>query len=237
MTKYLAQLFITINGADAPQAFMDDLLEVVVDSSLSLPDMFTILVRDSDLQWVDDGRLDVGKAVEIRVQVDEESGGQSGTLINGEIVALEPEFSVDGDTRLQIRGYTKAHRLHRGKKTRTFLQQTDSQIVQTLASEAGLSAAVDSTNTTYDYVLQYNQTNMEFLQARAQRIGYQVSGADGKLYFKKGDASQGTGPVLEFGANLRRFRPCLACNAPGQRGQRQGLGCQRQDRHQRAGEP
>jgi phage baseplate assembly protein gpV len=98
--------------------------------------------------------------------------------------------------------------LHRGKKTRTFLKQKDSDIVQTIAGEVGLQPEVDATTVTYDYILQNNQTNMEFLLARAQRIGYQIYTADGKLHFKKGDFSQGEGPALNLGEELLSFRPC-----------------------------
>ncbi len=56
--KFLAQCFIKINGADMNEEFMDSLIEVVVDSSLYLPDMVTIAVRDVKLQWVDDAKAD-----------------------------------------------------------------------------------------------------------------------------------------------------------------------------------
>lgn len=207
-TQRLPQCFIKIGGQDMSDEFMSDLIEVVVDSSLHLPGMFTILVQDTQLKWVDDTSLDIGKAVEVRVKQQEEEGGQEGVLIKGEITALEPHFSGEGQTVLTIRGYDKSHRLHRGKKTRTFLKQTDSQIAQKIAQEAGLSASADSTSVQYDYVLQNNQTNMEFLQTRAGRIGYQVYVADNTLYFKKGQASAGDGPELNLGDTLRSFRPC-----------------------------
>lgn len=208
--QFLSKFFIKINGQDVPQVFIDALLEVTVDQSLYLPAMFTIELHDPDLKWVDDALLDLGKSVEISASLASDWGGGQGALISGEITALEPSFSGQGDTRILVRGYTKAHRLHRGKKTRTFLKQTDSAIAQTIAGEVGLSPQVDATSITYDYVIQYNQTNMEFLQARAARIGYQVMTADGKLYFKKGEANLGDGPTLKLGETLMAFRPQLA---------------------------
>lgn len=204
----LTQFPVKIDRQNAPQEFMDALVEIVVDSSLHLPDMFTILLRDSELQWVDDFRLDIGKEVEIRARTGEEQGGQEGTLIQGEITALEPNFSGEGRTTLLVRGYDKSHRLHRGKQTRTFLQVSDSDLASRIAREVNLTADVDTTNITYDYVLQNNQTNMEFLLARAERIGYQVYAAEGSLYFKAGDYSQRGGPELSLGETLRTFRPC-----------------------------
>ncbi|MEW5958664.1 MAG: VgrG-related protein [Chloroflexota bacterium] len=208
--EFLYKFFVKINNQNVPQEFIDDLAEVVVDTGLYLPEMFTIQLNDPQLKWVDDERLALGKEVEISAQTAGEAGGQRGALMKGEITALEPAFSAEGATTLLLRGYNKSHRLHRGRKTRTFQRQTDSAIVQTIAAEVGLTPQVDATRIIYDHVLQNNQTNMEFLQTRAERIGYQVFAAEGKLYFKKGEASLGHGPELALGETLVNFRPSLA---------------------------
>jgi phage protein D/phage baseplate assembly protein gpV len=207
--SHFTQLFIKINGTDISPELMHQLEEAVVDTSLHMPGMFTLLFQDPELKWVDDTLFEVGKAVEISIQTGQEQGNLQGSLIKGEITAIEPDFSPQGKTTLLIRGYDKSHRLHRGKKTQTFLKQTDSDIVRKIAGEAGLTSEVDATSVRYDYVLQNNQTNMEFLLARAERIGYQVYGVDGKLCFKKGEANQGEGPELALGETLLNFRPSL----------------------------
>jgi phage protein D/phage baseplate assembly protein gpV len=208
MTKYVGHFILKIGGQNVSEEFMDALDEVVVDTSLYLPDMFTIQLDDPALKWVDDSLLDIGKEVEISVESGEEHSGESGLLMKGEITALEPNFSTTGRTTMLVRGYDKSHRLHRGRKTRTFQQQKDSDLATTIARDAGLAPQVDTTTVSYEYVLQNNQTNMEFLLARAERIGYQVYVADGKLYFKKGDFSQGDGPELTYEEDLLSFQPC-----------------------------
>lgn len=207
--KFLPIIYIKIDGQPVSQEFIDNLREVVVDTSLDVPSMFTISLNDPKLKWVDDASLALGKPVEISVKPAEENAREK-ILISGEITGLEPNFSSHNISTMLVRGYTKDHRLHRGKKNRTFLQKTDSDIASKLAGEAGLTASVDATTVTYDYLLQYNQTNMEFLQARAARIGYQVFAADGKLYFKKGEANLGDGPTLTLLENLWEFQPHLA---------------------------
>lgn len=200
------QLVLKIDGQAIAEPMANDVLEVVVDTALHMPDMFTIrlfarIYGDGTSNWIDDSSLDVGKEVEILVG--------DNVLAKGEITALEPSFDASGAACLVLRGYDKSHRLHIGRKTRTFLNQKDSDLASTIAGEAGLTPEVDATSVTYDWVLQNNQTNMEFLLERAQRNGYQVFAAEGKLYFKKGDSSQGTGPELEWGADLRSFQPRL----------------------------
>lgn len=207
--QQFTQIFIKINGAPAPEELMAMLEEAVVDSSLHLPDMFTILFQDPRLEWIDNALFKIGNSIEIEVQTGQEQGGLKGKLISGEITALEPNFSDQGLTTLLVRGYDKTHRLHRGRKTQTFLKQTDSAIVQKIAGEAGLSAMVDATSEMHDYVLRNNQTPMEFILSRAERVGYQVYTENGALYFKKGDANRGDGPTFKFGENLFSFRPTL----------------------------
>ena len=208
--KFLSQFLVKIKGQDVSPELMNDILGVTVDTSLYLPEMFTILIQDPDFKWVDDSMFEMGNPVEISVEGATEIGGYKGLLIKGEIAALEPDFSAQGATSLLVRGYNKAHRLHRGKKSRTFLKQTDSDIAKKIAAEVGLSPTVDATSVRYDYVIQSNQTNMEFLQSRAGRLGYQVFAAEGNLYFKKGEANLGSGPELVFAEGLRSFQPILA---------------------------
>jgi phage protein D/phage baseplate assembly protein gpV len=197
---------------------LDDILEVVVNLDRYLPGMFTILVHDQPIEqtgkpmYVDSAKFDLGKAVEIVMQAGEtepDRSGPSGTLIKGEITSIEPSFSSDRGANLIVRGYDRSHRLHRGTFTRTFLKVKDSDIAGKIAGEAGLSHATDATTETYDYVMQYNQTNWEFLRARAERIGYHLYVDDKLLCFKKAERKV-SGPTFEWGVDLKRFEPRLS---------------------------
>ncbi len=199
MTDY-ARFSLKVNGAEMNTELQRDVMEIVVDTNLHLPDMFSIQLHDDKVEWVDDSRFDLGKSVEILVD--------NVSLIKGEITSIEPEFGVHGRASLMIRGYDKSHRLHRGRKTRTFLNQGDTDIAKKVASEAGLSIQADSAPSgTHEYVIQNNQTDMEFLLTRAQRIGFEVYDTLGTLHFVKCGKSRGNGPDLEWGANLRSFQP------------------------------
>ncbi len=214
MTKHTSHFIVKIGGQNMPEAMYDELEEVIVDTRLNLPGMFSIRLHDAQLKWVDDSALEIGKEVEISAQLDEEAAsglGVSGpiSIIKGEITALEPDFAADGKTRLVLRGYDKMHRLHRGRKTQTFLNVSDSDLVKRLAGNSGVPVGdVDSTSIVNEYVIQYNQTNMEFLMSRAARIGYQLFVSDGKLNFKKGAAFTSGGAIkLAFLESLTSFEP------------------------------
>jgi phage protein D/phage baseplate assembly protein gpV len=199
-------LYIKVDGNDLSTEAMDDLWEVTVDTSLHLPDMFTIELHDEQLQWVDQGPFELGKEVEIAFIPEE--GGSSQTLIKGEITALEPDFGEGTSATLLVRGYDRSHRLHRGTHSQAYLQVTDSDLANRIAQEAGLRTQVDSTSEVYDHVFQHNQTHMEFLTERAQRIGFEVFVKENTLYFRR-PARNGNALELEWGNQLRSFRPRL----------------------------
>lgn len=216
----MEEIKITVDGK-APEELLYDVIEVVVDTNIFLPSMFSLLVQDDPdpdsgkLKYTDSDIFKVGAVVKIEIETDEIPGASNtvkGALVAGEVTAIEPVFSAGGPVMLRVRGYDRSHRLTRGKKTRTFLDVKDSDLAQKIAGEAGLSAQVDATAIQYEYIMQYNQTDWDFLWSRARRLGYQIFSEDGKLYFKKHDAVlNGTSPAkLTWGHNLRQFEPRLS---------------------------
>ena len=204
---FLAQMTVKIGGSDAPREMMRALREIVVDTSLHLPDMFTLHLNDETLFWMDSDLIKIGALVEISaIPGGREGGGTSIPLINkGEITAIEPEMSLEDGTSLVVRGYDKSHRLYRGKRTRVFTQVSDSDIVKKIAGECGLLPQVDKTNYVYDHVFQDYQTDMEFIQDRAKRAGFFTYVKEGKLYFSKQPSTAGQVPELVWGENLNDF--------------------------------
>lgn len=200
---FFSEIFIKVKGKSANETVMDNLESVVVDLSLILPNMFDMLIRDEAFELLDSSMFNVGDEVEILVQ--EIEATQPTTLMTGEITAIEPEFSAGQTTKFHVRGYDKLHRLFRKKQTKTYLQVTDSQLAQKIAQDCNLKCIVDNSNPQYEYVIQDNQTNMEFLQERARRVGYYVYARDGQLYFVKQPKT--TNKVeLVWGDNLIDFQ-------------------------------
>lgn len=218
VTQYRFEL--KIDHQVVSQSLLDSLAEVVVDTTLHLPDLFSLVLYDDKLTWADSASLNVGKPVEITAVARTAGEGirenQRFLLVKGEITSLEVDFAAEGRPVLTIRGYDKAHRLHRGKHSRSFQTTTDSAIVQKIAQElklgdeATLKETIDPTETQYDYVFQDNLTNLEFLLKRAQRIGYQLYIEDNTLHFKQETQDKGEGPLLTWRDNLRSFHPVLS---------------------------
>lgn len=223
---------VKINYVDI-STFTGDLIEFVVDSNVFLPTMFTLLLRDDvvepltgALKYTDNQLLfKVGAPVEISVTTSDIPGELlpvKKTLIKGEITAIEPVFGDNGDVMLRVRGFDRGHRLTIGKHTCTYgdanpiaATLTDMQIISKIAQGAGLAPKVDMSGLTglmYHYVMQYDQSDWDFLWTRAQMLGYQVYVDDRVLHFEKAGATRNLLPIdapadLKWGTNLSRFEP------------------------------
>lgn len=206
------QIAIKINGSDIPIKLMNVLLEVEVETTMYLPSMFTLRFHDQELEWVDNTTLlKPGSSVEIQLAGSNNTNLTS--VFKGEITAVEPEFDEKMLATITVRGYDRAHRLHRGSKARVFVQASDSDIATKIARENGLTPSTDTTTQIYEHVFQDHQSDFEFLQERAWRNGFEVLVDDKTLYFRKPKGSRGE-VTLKWGESLRSFRPRM--NASGQ---------------------
>jgi len=197
------QIYIEVDG-NPNVDLMGDQLEVIVESSLQLPDVATIVVHDSTLRWVDDRALEPGKTLAIKARTE---AGEEQPLFQGEIVEIEPDFRP-GSQRFTVRAYDRMHRLARGTHVRSFLNVTDGDLVQKIAQELGLSANVGPTSQVHPYVLQANETNYAFLRRRAAALGYVLYMDDSTLCFKAPDADAAE-VELKWAETLLEFHPRL----------------------------
>src|SRR6185436_18807178 len=112
-----------------------------------------------------------------------------------------------------VRALNKLHLLARGKKSVSYTNVTDKDIVDKVCLAHSLSADYGSAPpaTSYTHVYQHNQTDLEFLRLRAARSGFELWVVGDKLFFRKRDDSD-SGVKLKLGADggLQRFLPRLS---------------------------
>jgi phage protein D len=209
-TKLVPTFKVFINGSELPPQAQADIIEVSVHEDVSVPSMFVLRLKNWDMfqlivTWVDDALFDVGNEVEVQMGY----VGNVETLLIGEITGLEPEFQAGAPPTVTVRGYDRRHRLMRGRKTRSFTGVKDSDIASQIANERGLTPDTIDTAVTLDYVLQHNQTDMEFLQDRAARIGYEVVVEDKTLLFRPRQTTDSEALTLARDSELLEFYPRL----------------------------
>lgn len=181
----IPELRLCINHQELPVDARADLIAVNILDDVNAAGMFslTLLCQDGvemKVEWIDDDLFKEGNSVEIQMGY----GERLETLFQGEITGLEPEFPYEKPPILTVRGYDRRHRLMGKCRTRTFLQMKDSEIASQIAGDWGLTPDVEDSRIRLDYVLQHNQTDFDFLQERAQRIGYELVVADRTLHFR-----------------------------------------------------
>ena len=197
------QLFIKVEGAEPTKEVMQNLLEVVVEQHVHLPDMFTMRFLDVKFEVMDGDFFEPGKSVEIMANDDQK---EKVLLIKGEITALEPAFVEGMNAELMIRGYDKTHQLFREVKSKAYLNKKDSDLAEEIAGNVGLAPEIDSTTTVYEHIYQHNQSDLAFLMHRAWRIGYECFVEDEKLYFRKPPTGKGELEIY-YGQDLLSFYP------------------------------
>ena len=176
---------LRINGKEISEAATSDLVSVNVLEDVNAAGMFTFTLlcwdnKEMRVIWIDDDQFKEGNTVEIDMGYRDNMK----TLFKGEITGLEPEFPNDQSPTLTVTGYDRRHRLMGKRRTRTFLKMKDSDIANQIAGDWSLTPEVEDTRVRLDYVLQHNQTDFEFLQERARRIGYEMVVTDSSLHFR-----------------------------------------------------
>lgn len=184
---------------------------VVIEEDLVLPSMFTLELvskqqRNGATPWTDEPRLAIGTTVEIGMGYAE----QRESLLLGEITALEPTFSIAGPPTLLVRGFDLRHRLNRTRRTRSFVGQKDSDIATQIGSDAGVSVEATDSGVTHAYVLQADQTDLEFLRERARRMRYELAMKRDVLLFRPVANAGATTVTLSVSDDLLEFRPRMS---------------------------
>ncbi|HTQ09535.1 MAG TPA: VgrG-related protein [Fimbriimonadaceae bacterium] len=201
---------IKLDGTDMPVGMADDVLEIVVEQSIHMPHSCTIRLHEWDIQknqfkWVDDDQLKEGKSVEVQFGYTNDLT----TIFKGEITMIEMDAAAHMVPNLVVHCMSKDHRLQRNRVSKTYQQVTDSDIVQQVASQCGLTAMADSLTTVRDWVCQYNQTNYEFLKMCAHRNGCRMYADGNNLIFEKIKSPSSVDHEVAWGDSLRSFRPRL----------------------------
>jgi phage protein D/phage baseplate assembly protein gpV len=189
---------IKVGGSPIDATIMTNVIWAEVEQNIQLPSMFAVAFNNRKMQGV--GRtFEIGD--EIELSMGHEGNGQP--LLKGELTSIELDVDGFGQPMTIIRGFDKLHRLQRGSNTRTFLQQKLSDLVAKLAQEAGLSGQAEDTGVQYEYILQNNETNFEFLKRRADRIGMELYVEGTALKLRKPATTEG--PALTWGQNLQKL--------------------------------
>ena len=194
---------VILDGAEVPDGHV---LSYVVERDMYQADMAAIMLANQNDLY---STLAIGASVKIDV------GNDKKCIYLGEVVGLEPVYKGGDRSKILIRAMNPLHRLLRKRKSMTFTDKTDEQILKQVVGDAGLTLEwKHEKSITYKHVYQHNQTDMEFLRTRAARMGCHVWCVDKKVFVKQPELQGAASAELNVDQSspsgaLRMFAPRL----------------------------
>lgn len=141
--------------------------------------------------------LEFGKAFKIKI------GGD--TLFEGRITGLEAHFPEGRPPELLVLAEDRFQDLRMTRRTRTFADVSDADVIRQIANDHGLSPNVSVNGPNYKVLAQINQSDLAFVRERARSIDAELW-MDGTNLNAKSHANRNGGNFeIRYGNGLREF--------------------------------
>jgi len=106
---------------------------------------------------------------------------EDGTVFEGEITAVEHEYTPDGGRELRVRGYDLLHRLRKRQSVEFRENIAAGELARQLAGDLGLSADISEAGPSWPRLAQWYQTDFDLLSGAAARAGLYFAAWEGTL--------------------------------------------------------
>jgi len=182
------------------------ILQVEVNREVNRIPSAKIIIADGDVAAQDftassSGDFIPGKTVEIS------AGYHSSetTIFKGIIVKHSIKANKNGSSMLIIECRDEIYKMSIGRKNGTFDQSSDSDILSGILSGYGLNQSVEPTTDIHEKIVQYNTTDWDFVNLRAEMNSLFVFVDDGKVEIKKLNPGLPTVMILSYGSTILSF--------------------------------
>jgi len=134
--------------------------------------------------------------------VDIGAGDKAQEVFRGRVTAFELQLPATRGPELVVLAEDRLQDLRLTRRTRTFEDVSDADIVEQIASDHSLQAEVDLEGETHRIVAQVNQSDLAFLRDRARANNAEVWIEDTTLHVA-GRGTRSSSPIrLSYGSNL-----------------------------------
>ncbi len=117
-------------------------------------------------RYFDRALLDFGKAFKVKIG--------DAVLFEGRIMALRARFAEGAPPSLVVLADDRLQDLRTTRRTRTFADVSDSDVMQAIASDHSLTPEIDVSGPTHKVLAQVNQSDLAFLRERARAVDAEV---------------------------------------------------------------
>lgn len=169
--KWVPEYKIKVDGKEMPADDRAHLQQILVDLRRQSPASVELQFNNHEGDFDDRPEYAPGAAVEVAMGYT-----ISGTevVFTGEIIGNQVKLAENAPRLFIVRAFDHLHRMTRGRKTRTFLDEKFSDIVTTVATDSSLSPEVDDTAFVREYVIQHNQTDFDFVRGIAGWLDFDL---------------------------------------------------------------
>ncbi len=200
---------ITIDGAPLPTRFLDELVEMRVQTAVRTIGRCTLRFRDPEYELAESKYVKVGALYKVAGR--EIGDGAQTTMFTGKVTSVAFEQRTGQSVDLVVVVEDGAYKLSRNSRAATYLKQTYGDVVSSIVDRAGMAKDVRATTGKNEYLLQ-SDTDLQFIDEIARRIGWEwLVDHEGKFHFWQSwgsssrDVTLGPQVTLTAGEDLQSF--------------------------------
>jgi phage protein D len=205
---YASRPALTLDGVARPDLVDPGLYSLIVEETTlglfraeALFDNWGPKGASSDFLYFDRDIFDFGK----QISFDLGPSGSSRTIFSGRITAMEAHYPATLPPRLTILAEDRFLDLRMHRRTRSWENTSDSDVVKQIAGDNGLTTQVNLTGPTYKVLAQVNQSDLAFLRERMSAVDGEIW-VDGKTLNAALRKDRNAGTVtLTYGQELLEF--------------------------------
>ncbi len=165
MLVSLPKLTIEINGTAMSVADGRVLSGLRVQQRLSLPTLCEMTFIDPDGTIATSNQLIIG--AELYISID----SQNTSLFQGQITAIEYDYGSSNDRTVRIRGYDNLHQLRKRQPVCAHVEVTLVELARTFSASLGMSVAATESGPVWKKLVQFRQSDLEFMTELSERCG------------------------------------------------------------------
>lgn len=187
-TDFFAPVFeVLVNGQRLSADVSKNITDVSFTDEPGKLDTFSFTLANPypEMRWTHDPRaaslFEEGNTVKIKMGYLDDPK----LMIEGPITSTSLSFPSSGTPTVAVQGKSYLHKLTCQPVQHTYLDRTDSEIVQEVARRNNLDVDADETSVRHKHVYQNNVTDHHFLLDRARRLDFELTIVGKKLIFRK----------------------------------------------------
>lgn len=200
----LVSYSILVNGSELPEEYR--IISMEVHKAVNRIPTARLVIADGDAAGQEfpastGEHFIPGNEIEIQLGYHSEETG----IFKGIITKHGIKAGRNGSSVLKLECKDEVYKMSIGRKNRAFTESSDSDIIKSILDEYGLQHEVEDTSEVHEYLAQFDITDWDFINLRAEINGQYVFVTDGEIEVKKLDFSVQPQLTLTYGSGIVDF--------------------------------